>query len=1000
MKKKLTKVLSLAILVATLVSVFAITAYAIYPLECTIYYKDENGNQLADPLLFTIDASGTNIQQNKYYSPDISGYSLKNTSDAYVTYAMLDKYFPPSHYIRHGTGTYTVYYVKNQSTTIYYKYKDGSTAAPARTVSGNPNTQFSVTSPTIAGYDPNRTSCTGYYGSASQTVYYYEKAYTVTYYANGGSGAPYGQMKKHFSKLTLSSVRPTRSGYEFLGWGVAASATTPTYQPGDVYTRNGELKLYAIWGTPATSSYTVSYNANGGSGAPSSQTKTYGVSLALSSVTPIRSGYTFLGWGTSSSSTTATYQPGGTYTDNASITLYAIWGGSGVSSTTYTVRYSANGGGSAPTPQTKTHGVPLTLSTEVLSRTDYIFLGWSESSTATSPTYYAGDTYSRDNDILLYAVWRKIEVVGPTRTSITYNYNDGTGRADVYYKINGQPAQLKSTVPVTRDGYNFIGWSEDPNATEVQYRPGLFFSQNRNIYLYAVWKRSIEVYTINYNANGGTGAPQAQYKTQNEPICLSTVIPIREGYIFLGWAKSSSATEPDYYSGEYYFNDDSVTLFAVWGAGNYDLSVSDLLITPNEVNQYDKVNISFRIDNWDDYFAYDNIPVEVFLNGTVIYSTTADMLALEFLNFSFDLNVGASVGEQTVVVRVNWGDHENETMTDNNSATATYTVKKPMETSTEVIPVNGEYIEGFEVITSFYVVNEGSSDILPSDDLSFDFLVYTMEDGVMNVIEKQTWNNVVIPANGKNLVYFKWTVPVDSAGTTYFCRGTLNSASAGIEENEDNNTTEFSVMAQSIGSSQTPNTRFEKTAPSSYSPNATSTVTRTGSATWNQWVYEDGELVLKEYGISITNEIPIVTPSSACPSAVLVGGVWKMKSGYGFTLSWNPVIVSKSGYTMPSSDAYTSAQYVYATFPEYSYSTVNGKYRTLEFADGLYQFVENENADGNERLHFIPIYVQDGNYVVSVTATHIWTPAGMISATSNSNTLSIAGTMYDDLYVG
>lgn len=92
MKKKLTKVLSLAILVATLVSVFAITAYAIYPLECTIYYKDENGNQLANPLLFTIDASGTNIQQNKYYSPDISGYSLKNTSDAYVTYAMLDKY--------------------------------------------------------------------------------------------------------------------------------------------------------------------------------------------------------------------------------------------------------------------------------------------------------------------------------------------------------------------------------------------------------------------------------------------------------------------------------------------------------------------------------------------------------------------------------------------------------------------------------------------------------------------------------------------------------------------------------------------------------------------------------------------------------------------------------------------------------------------------------------------------------------------------------------------
>ena len=71
--------------------------------------------------------------------------------------------------------------------------------------------------------------------------------------------------------------------------------------------------------------YTVSYNANGGSGAPGNQTKTWGSNLTLSSTKPIKSGYNFLGWGTSASATSASYQPGGTYSSNSGITLYAVW---------------------------------------------------------------------------------------------------------------------------------------------------------------------------------------------------------------------------------------------------------------------------------------------------------------------------------------------------------------------------------------------------------------------------------------------------------------------------------------------------------------------------------------------------------------------------------------------------------------------------------------------------------------------------------------------------
>ena len=73
------------------------------------------------------------------------------------------------------------------------------------------------------------------------------------------------------------------------------------------------------------SGYTVTYNANGGSGAPESQTAISGMNLTLSSTVPTKAGYTFLGWSTSNTATTATYSKGATYTANKSATLYAVW---------------------------------------------------------------------------------------------------------------------------------------------------------------------------------------------------------------------------------------------------------------------------------------------------------------------------------------------------------------------------------------------------------------------------------------------------------------------------------------------------------------------------------------------------------------------------------------------------------------------------------------------------------------------------------------------------
>ncbi len=71
--------------------------------------------------------------------------------------------------------------------------------------------------------------------------------------------------------------------------------------------------------------FTITYNANGGTGAPSPQTKESGKALTLSSTEPTRQGYTFLGWATSSGASSAQYNPGSSFTTDANTTLYAVW---------------------------------------------------------------------------------------------------------------------------------------------------------------------------------------------------------------------------------------------------------------------------------------------------------------------------------------------------------------------------------------------------------------------------------------------------------------------------------------------------------------------------------------------------------------------------------------------------------------------------------------------------------------------------------------------------
>lgn len=153
---------------------------------------------------------------------------------------------------------------------------------------------------------------------------------------------------------------------------------------------------------PAKPSYSVTYSANGGTGAPGAQTKWYGESLTLQSGRPTRAGHYFKGWATSASGAAA-YQPGATYTGNAALALYAVW------EPYWSVTYS-NGGvacSGMPSAQTKNKDAALALSPSVPTVADRsrTFLGW-----AASPggpvAYLPGDSYTGNAALSLHAVWR------------------------------------------------------------------------------------------------------------------------------------------------------------------------------------------------------------------------------------------------------------------------------------------------------------------------------------------------------------------------------------------------------------------------------------------------------------------------------------------------------------------------------------------------------------------------------------------------------------------
>ena len=137
-------------------------------------------------------------------------------------------------------------------------------------------------------------------------------------------------------QLDVNKGKPTRNGYSFAGWADKANAAAAKYFGGEqiTLTKDSPSKtIYAVW-MPV---FELRYDANGGTGAPASQTYTSlsptsnQVTFTVPDQTPTKADYTFKGWADSAAATTAQYQPGGPIAvkhENSPKTVYAVWEGS------------------------------------------------------------------------------------------------------------------------------------------------------------------------------------------------------------------------------------------------------------------------------------------------------------------------------------------------------------------------------------------------------------------------------------------------------------------------------------------------------------------------------------------------------------------------------------------------------------------------------------------------------------------------------------------------
>ncbi len=365
----------------------------------------------------------------------------------------------------------------------------------------------------------------------------------VTFDSNGSSDISRQIVKR--DSLALCPSEPQKQGHKFGGWMLDGQIWDFAKD-----TVKKDITLVAKW---IPNSYTLTFDYNGGSGAEESMSVTF-MSPYGSLPTPVKSGYTFMGWYTALEH--GQQIASGTIVNQAcDHTVYAIF-----SVNTNKIVFAPNGADGSMDDFLLNSGVTARLPHVSYTRPGYVFAGWS--TTLTGDVVYsdrAEYTMGTASVYTLYAQWNICSGV------VKFNANGGEGTMESL-TLNYAQIKILPANTFTRMGYEFDGWSLTPNGSVVYENTAQYSMGEKSEYtLYAQWKKAVNM--LYFDANGGVGSMNHLEMTYDSIQSLPYNEFTRDGYDFIGWG-IESVGEVMYRDGvEYKMGEQAeYTLYAQWEA--------------------------------------------------------------------------------------------------------------------------------------------------------------------------------------------------------------------------------------------------------------------------------------------------------------------------------------------------------------------------------------------------------------------------------------------------
>ena len=859
--------------------------------------------------------------------------------------------------------------------------------------------------------------------------------YTIKFNGNGSTGGSTASMSMIYDvakNLTANGFK--RTGYIFNGWNANSSGTGTNYTDKQSVknlssTSGATVNLYAKW-TPIT--YTIKFDKNGATGgSTASMSMTYDVAKNLTVNGFTRTSYKFTGWNTKAdgSGTSCTNKQSVknlSSTNGAIVTLYAQWEYDPVLSVKECDVYRGN-----KSDRTTLFGITTgNVFDDYVYKTDYPTIGdtvWyniyfpaeTESFKARQYVRYKGGSWTT-RDVTLSSSssasqWFPVQFTG--------NYKK-IAAGQRYFEIQAKTDWIDSAGNVKKSGsvktfyipIKPVAYRTQVSATGyegsvVAYNGSaglsgkLYSGQHINIsYKYTAdntWSATEYLRGSMYNYNGSKWATvytsNDGYDAAKNKISISKSSSVTlNSAIGTYTVPVTSQNKLRFKLQTWWASDKTNTLESTWidlPVVQSDVALSKItLVDASTKATLDTNNLQAGQNVLVRYTYKNNTDVKVYVEGykndktkiNGVYAIPAkSSITVDGYTFTVPNKRTISIWGGVYLEGMGIYNTDYESNGDNNALTLSCKVKHPL--TLEPITPNADYRENTEVIVSYWLKNLYTDDYTPSKDISVKLCVYKGS----TLIYSYTKTKAVVPGAQCNLLYFKWKVPTG-----------LNSADVRITAEIIDNGSSYSKVSKyysttSYTVSSTPDTQFEKTKPSGFSIPATLS-NKNVSASWWEWTYTSGSFKKVTYAIGIADNSATLTPETGA-TATKSGSVWTMKSGYGLSLSLTNGTKLISGYSTPSSSAYTSPQYAYALLPEYEYSTSTGKFRTLELSSNKWMFRTNGSYG---RIHFTPLWYPNGNYIMSITQSDCWTPAGMITRTVKANTIKIKDSAYDDWYVG